>query len=232
MRTEDNSTGITENLGNLDAYSVTPRRDRDQSSFQRPENTVYQSRGLSPNVVKHVHPAAALGQSIPMAAGQDSQIAPFSASIDDVVERIEMLAETIEEYFRRDASEQVQTTIREWSNDLGIDQSYALAARYAALTLLLKATLYEWYTHRSSLPFLSGDPQNTFHVAADRTSNRAFKDKDSHLTDIVWEIPRDVLIELSWWRHSLLTAENPADDLGYLFEELIPATDRKKTRSV
>jgi len=73
---------------------------------------------------------------------------------------------------------------------------------------------------------MNGHPRDALDVAADRTNNQAFN--DSLLDEILWEVPRDKVTEISWWRHGLMTSENPADDLGYLFEEVIPAAERKK----
>lgn len=226
MRTEHKSSTSPAIPASIDTYSITSRKDRDRPSHHRPENTGYQIRSPSVDVVQHVHPATALGQSIPMAAGQDSQIAPLTASIDDVRTRIETIAETIQTHLTQDAPERVRDKIRDWSESRGTDQPFVVTARYAAVNLLLKATLYEWYTHRGDLPILNGYPRDAFDVAANRTSNRAFK--DSQLDSVVWEAPREVATEISWWRHGLMTTENPADALGYLFEVLIPAAQRKK----
>ncbi|QLH83838.1 Eco57I restriction-modification methylase domain-containing protein [Halosimplex pelagicum] len=226
MQADHTASDSTENLADINAYSVNSHREEGLSSFSQPENTVYQSRGCSPDVVEHVHPAAAVGQSLFLGAGKDSQIASLTAPIEEVRDQVGTIAETIETHLKRDGSEQVRETIRDWSEDCAVDRPFAVAARYATLAVLLKSTLYEWYAHRGDLPFLNGNLRDAFDEAADRTKNHAFK--DAPLVDIAWEIPRERVAEISWWRHGLMTAENPADDLGYLFEELIPAAERKK----
>jgi len=51
-------------------YGITSRREVTGPSLEQPENTVYQSFDTAPDVVRHVHPATALWQSIPMAAAR------------------------------------------------------------------------------------------------------------------------------------------------------------------
>lgn len=209
-------------------YGITSQRGGTGSSLDPPENTVYKSCDAAPEVVRHVHPATALWQSIPMAAGQPSQIAPLTSTIDDVLEQIETIAETIESNLKSDSDESVQDDIRDWNRSRGSDQPFVVAARHVALNMLLKATLYEWYSHRGDVPILSGCPQEAFEVAAGLTDNQAFEVEESVLAAVLRRGPHDAVAELSWWRHGLLTSEEPADDLGYLFEELISAAERGK----
>jgi len=209
-------------------YGITSRRAGTGPSLDQPENRVYPPFDTAPDVVRHVHPATALWQSIPMAAGQPSQIAPLTASIDDVLRRIETICETIEAYLKSDSDEKLREDIRNWKHSRDSEQPFLVAARHAALNVLLKATLYEWYTHRGVLPVLSGYQEDAFEAAADLTDNHAFEAEESVLTDLLRWAPYDAVAELTWWRHGLLTAGDPADDFGYLFAELIPAEDRQR----
>ena len=209
-------------------YGITSRRAGTGPSLDQPENTVYPPFDTAPDVVRHVNPATALWQSIPMAAGQPSQIAPLTASIDDVLRRIETISETIEEYLKSDSDERLRKDIRNWKRNRDSDQPFLVAARHAALNVLLKATLYEWYTHRGVLPVLRGYQEDAFETAADLTDNHAFEVEELVLTDILRRAPYHAVAELSWWRHGLLTAADPADDFGYLFAELIPAENRHR----
>lgn len=223
MRTKDNSPSSPANIPSSGTYSVTSQKSRDCQFVQQSEKTVYESRGPPVDVVAHVHPATALSQSVPMAAGQDTQIAPLTASIDEVLDRLETLADRIEAHLKSDVRK-LHDVVQAYSDERGTDRQFEVAARSAALNLLLKATLYEWYTHQGNLPILNEDPRDAFDDAVDLTENDAFH--DSQLDGFIEQVPFDVVAELSWWRHGILTTEDPADDLGYLFEHLIPVSER------
>ena len=223
MRTKDNSPVLPENISSSGTYSVTSQKSRDCQFVQQSEKTVYESHGPPVDVVAHVHPATALSQSVPMAAGQNSQIAPLTASIDEVLDRLETVAERIEAHLKSDVRK-FHDVVQAYGDEYGTDRQFEVAARSAALNLLLKATLYEWYTHQGDLPILNKDPRNAFDGAVDLTANHAFH--DSQLNRFIEQLPCDVVAELSWWRHGILTSGDPADDLGYLFENLIPASER------
>lgn len=205
-------------------YDVSHPDRGDCLSFKPSGNTVYDSPQPT-DVLDHVHPASAVGQSVPMAAGLDSQTAPLTASITDVLDRLETLAETIEDHLRNDVSERIHEYVVVWGEKRDTDRPFEIAARYGALNLLLKATLWEWYSHRGTLSILHGDPRNKFDAAADVTENDAFQ--DSQLDEFIRRVSPDIAAELSWWRYAVLTSEEPPDDIGYLFETLIPAAERR-----
>jgi hypothetical protein len=207
-------------------YDMDSPRSGGDRSLSRPGNNVYQSSGHSLDMLEQIHPGSAVWHSVPMAAEEESQMAPLSADIDDVLTRLETIATTIETHLKQNGSDQVQETIRDWRSGQESEQPFAIAARYAVFHFVLKATLYETYAHRGDVPMAYEGLEQTFAVAADLTDNSAF-DVESPFDDLLCHLPRDVPAEISWWRYGLLTTEAPAEDLGYLFEELIPVADRQ-----
>lgn len=212
----------------ISEYDITPRSEDAGLRPTQSRNAVYRSPGESPDVVKQVHPGTAVWHSVTMAAGESNQTAPLTASIDDVVARLESVAGAIEEYLRGDAPAGLREEVREWNRDRGSEDPVAVVARHVAVKLVLRTALYEWYTQRGRLPLLRDASQDVFETAADVTGNTAFETGESVLGDVVQQLPSDVVAELTWWRHGVVTAEDPADDIGYLFEEVIPAEDRQR----
>jgi len=224
MLSEHDKSGPTAVDDNINRFEVTPKQSGSNPTVTRPGNSAYQSHGESIDPVQHYHPGTALFYSVPMAAREESLTAPLTADIHDVTTRIETTAETMGEWLAQDAPESIRDTVRKWGDNHDIDDPFLVGPRYAALQFLLKTTLYATYARRNDLPILNGDIRDALTTAANKTGNRAFE--ASALDTLVWHSPGDVVAELCWWRCGLTTATSPADDIGELFEELVPATTR------
>jgi len=224
MLSEHDQSGPTTPDDNISRFEVTPKQSGSNPTITRAGNSAYQAHGESIDLVQHYHPGAALFYSVPMAAREELLTAPLTADVHDVTTRLESIAEALGDWLAHDAPESIRETVRTWSDNHNLDNPFLTAPRYAALQFLLKTTLYATYTRRNDLPILNGDVRDALTTAANKTGNHAFE--ASPLDTLVWHSPGDVVAELCWWRCGLTTAAAPADDIGELFEELVPATAR------
>jgi len=159
-----------------------------------------------------------------MAVGQPSQISPVTGGIDDVSAWLEDIASRVIDQLDSGTKTDIRKTIRDSDDVPELRHTVESGVRYAILQWLLQSTLCEWYAHRGELSLFEGRPRDGFEAAGEKTGNQAFE--PPLLADFTELIPNDILAEINWWRYGLLTATNPADDIGVLFEEVIAATER------
>ena len=119
--------------------------------------------------------------------------------------------------------------VAEWCDRQGLnrlDNPREIVAHQAALNTLLKATLYEQYHHQGRLPAFPDDTHKAFKRAYEETDDPAF---EAYVLDDVAKLAdSDTLAELRAARHRLLDAEEPAEEVGRLFEAITPQSARRK----
>lgn len=129
----------------------------------------------------------------------------------------------------KDLNQDLQSRVDDWCELQGLDRldtPLRVVARQAAFNILLKATLYEHYQEREILPKLNSDARIAFQNAQKPTSDPAFS--EFVLDDIAWLVDEDELKELIESRHQLKASEQPAEEIGQLFELLVPQESRRK----
>lgn len=151
------------------------------------------------------------------------------ADIDGLVEILKEVAEEILEKLDTRQREEFQEQLAVWCEKHGFDsveQSHTrtLIARQAALYLLLKATLYERYSHQRELPSLS----------AKRDIGFLLDGVWAHDVEIGWCILDDLISQLNYGtveqilavREELNESAQPAEDIGRVYAALVPKEDR------
>jgi tRNA1(Val) A37 N6-methylase TrmN6 len=142
---------------------------------------------------------------------------------------LETAAKTIYRNLAEDLGEDLQDRVDEWCELHGLerlDKPLLIVARQAAFNTLLKATLYERYHQRDILPELDSELSNAFQNAQETTLDPAFG--DYLLDDVANVIDEDELEELLKARHKLEESHKPAEEIGRLFESLVPQESRRK----
>lgn len=123
----------------------------------------------------------------------------------------------------------LESEVDAWCELHGLDRlenPRDIVARQAAFNILLKATLYEQYHQQGRLPEWPGEPRQAFKTAHTETDDPAF---DEYVLDRVIEVvDTDDLTELLNARHQLIAADEPAEEIGRLFESLTPQASRRK----
>ena len=123
----------------------------------------------------------------------------------------------------------LQTDIDAWCELHGLDRlddPREIVARQAAFNTLCKSTLYERYHQQSRLPDLPADPRGAFETARTETGDPAF---DEYVLDrVTGVVDADTLRDLLEARHGLLAADEPAEEIGRLFESITPQSARRK----
>lgn len=138
-------------------------------------------------------------------------------------------ADAIYQQVSGDLNQDLQSQVSEWCDLHGLvrlETPLRTVARQAAFNTLLKATLYEHYHQRDILPELDSDVRTALQNAQETTSDPAFR--EYLLDDIAWLAAGDDLNELIEARHQLKSSEEPAEDIGRLFESLVPQESRRK----
>lgn len=138
-------------------------------------------------------------------------------------------ADAIYQQVSGDLNQDLQSQVSEWCDLHGLvrlETPLRTVARQAAFNTLLKATLYEHYHQRDILPELDSDVRTALQNAQETTSDPAFR--EYVLDDIAWLAAGDDLNELIEARHQLKSSEEPAEDIGRLFESLVPQESRRK----
>ena len=119
---------------------------------------------------------------------------------DELIEDIQRAAGTITPAFDTKLSESLHKRLQEWCELHGIGSIETGAvqrtvARHAVLSVLLKATMYEWYRCHGVVPPLSNPVQQAFHNARKQTGDRAF---DPFVLDHVAELADEDTLESGW----------------------------------
>ena len=151
-------------------------------------------------------------------------------SVSDTLQTIiDTAADSIQQALEDDLPQDLRNRVDEWCEQHGLnrlDAPLLIVARQAAFNILLKGTLYEHYHQRGILPTLSSDVRDAFRNAHETTGDTAF---DEYILDeVAWLVDQDNLAEPVEARHQLISSENPADEIGYLFEKLTPQESRRK----
>lgn len=126
-------------------------------------------------------------------------------------------------------SQDLQRRVDGWCELHGLDRldtPLRIVARQAAFNTLLKSTLYEHYHQRDIVPGLDRDVRTAFQNAQESTSDPAFG--EYVLDDVAYVTDRDELNELIEARYQLKSSESPAEEIGRLFESLVPQASRRK----
>ena len=149
---------------------------------------------------------------------------------DELIEDIQRAADTITPAFDTKLSESLHKRLQEWCELHGIGSIETGAvqrtvARHAVLSVLLKATMYEWYRCHGVVPPLANSVQQAFHDARKQTGDRAF---DQFVLDHVAELADEDLLESTLaHRDRLLFSPQPTEDIGKLYAELTPSEYRQ-----
>ncbi|MFW6321257.1 MAG: HsdM family class I SAM-dependent methyltransferase [Halohasta sp.] len=119
--------------------------------------------------------------------------------------------------------------VDDWCDLHGLDrlaEPDEIVARQAAFNTLLKSTLYERHHQEGRLPPLPEDLHAGFERAHAETGDPAFA--PSVLDRVARTVDPADLADLRAARHRLLAAEDPAEEIGRLFESLTPQSARRK----
>lgn len=121
---------------------------------------------------------------------------------------------------------------REWADSQGVDNADnpdRIICNLAAFNRLLKTTLYKLYQIEG--PDLRGiegpdDVPERLTEAQELTGDNAFE--RFVLDDVADAVSSDVYEPLDRLRHRLANADEPTEDIGRIFERLVPSSSRKK----
>jgi adenine-specific DNA-methyltransferase len=141
---------------------------------------------------------------------------------------IETAANKIHQQLTQGVDSAVESRIDDWCELHGLerlDDSLLIVSRQAAFNVLLKATLYEHYHQRSTLPELDSEAREAFENAAETTGDPAFN--EYILDDVAW-LAKEDLTDVLAARHQLDSTKDPAEEIGRLFEALTPQESRRK----
>jgi tRNA1(Val) A37 N6-methylase TrmN6 len=123
----------------------------------------------------------------------------------------------------------IQNRVDDWCELHGLarlDEPNQIVARQAAFNVLLKATLYEHYHGRGHLPELGSDARQAFKNAGELTGDPAFR--EYILDDVAWLSEDDALDDVLVARNLLDSNDNPAEEIGRVFEAITPQESRRK----
>ncbi len=138
-------------------------------------------------------------------------------------------ANEINEVLTQDVDGNLKQRVDEWCELHGLERlsnPLLIVSRQAAFNLLLKATLYEHYHQRGIVPALDANMREALENAEEATGDPAFG--EYVLDDIAWLVDDDELTEIITARDRLAEADDPAEEIGWLFESLTPQESRRK----
>lgn len=132
-----------------------------------------------------------------------------------------------------DFRDEIANKLEDWVELHGLDRvdnTTGIIAKQTAFNILLKAALHEQYRHNGyDYPELTHD--NTDYrggllVAHNKTDDPAF---DEFVLDLIaFKLPDHIITSLCEERQTLINTDEPAETIGYLFEELVPQQGRQK----
>jgi len=142
---------------------------------------------------------------------------------------IESTATDIYDRLTDSVDEDFQERIDEWCGLHGLERledPTQIVANQAAFNVLLKSTLYEHYRQHTELPELDGDVQAAFKTAGNETEDPAFD--EYFLDDVARLVDPTALEEIVDARLQMVSSDDPAEEIGRLFETLVPQEARRK----
>ena len=122
----------------------------------------------------------------------------------------------------------IENHVDDWCELHGLvrlDEPHKIVARQAAFNVLLKATLYEHYHRRGHLPELGSNARQALKNAEELTGDPAFR--EYILDDVAW-LAEDALDDVLVARDQLDSANDPAEEIGRVFEAITPQESRRK----
>ncbi|MFA9503799.1 Eco57I restriction-modification methylase domain-containing protein [Natrinema sp. H-ect1] len=168
------------------------------------------------------------GQGIP-------EVEPDADRVEQVIDKqlTELLisaADTILPALEGDLSDGFRERLDTWCGTHGLgaidrEASRTFVARQAVIHLWLKAALYEWCHQRGDLPSLTTDTWKALQHAKNQTGNPGFD--ESILDDVARLADETALETVLTERDRLLRSTQPAEDIGQLYEALIPNESRR-----
>lgn len=157
-------------------------------------------------------------------------LANTQVDVDVLAELLADLGEKIVNVLRSKSSNYLDDRLAEWCDMHGFTTvedpgTRTVIARQAALVLLLRSTLYEKYHRRGALPPLSSNTRTDL-VLADTWIDDLEVDW-CVLDDLVHHVDQVALNPVIEARCRLVESTQPAEDLGRLYEKLLPAESRQ-----
>jgi len=122
----------------------------------------------------------------------------------------------------------IENRVDDWCELHGLvrlDEPHQIVARQAAFNVLLKATLYEHYHQRGHLPEFGSDTRQALKDADELTRDPAFR--EYILDDVAW-LAEDALDDVLVARKQLDSNDDPAEEIGRVFEAITPQESRRK----
>jgi tRNA1(Val) A37 N6-methylase TrmN6 len=141
---------------------------------------------------------------------------------------IQTAADEIYQQLTQGVDSTVESRVDDWCELHGLDRlddPLQIVARQAAFNVLLKGTLYEHYHQRGLLPELDSDARQMLKDAGEETGDPAFS--EYILDDVAW-LAKEDLDDILTARNQLVSTDDPAEEIGRLFEALTPQESRRK----
>lgn len=123
----------------------------------------------------------------------------------------------------------IDSAVDDWCELHGLerlDDPLLTVARQAAFNIFLKATLHEHYHQRGIVPELGSDVRGALKSAEEETGDMAFGEYT--LDDIAWLVDSEELADVIGARDRLEAVDDPAEEIGWLFEAITPQESRRK----
>ena len=123
----------------------------------------------------------------------------------------------------------IDSAVDDWCELHGLDRlddPLLIVARQAAFNVFLKATLYEHYCQRGTVPVLGSDVREALENAEEETGDPAFGEYT--LDDVAWLVDSEELADVIDARDRLQAVDDPAEEIGWLFEDITPQESRRK----
>lgn len=151
-------------------------------------------------------------------------------SITTTLEEIIATAATeIHDQLESGVDQDIDSAVDDWCELHGLerlDDPLLIVARQAAFNVFLKATLYEHYCQRGIVPQLGSDVREAFENAEEETGDPAFGEYT--LDDVAWLVDGEELADVIDARDRLEAVDDPAEEIGWLFEVITPQESRRK----
>jgi len=123
----------------------------------------------------------------------------------------------------------IDSAVDDWCDLHGLerlDDPLLIVARQAAFNVFLKATLHEHYQQRGIVPELGSDVREALENAEKEAGDPAFGEYT--LDDVAWLVDSEELADVIDARDRLEAVDDPAEEIGRLFEVITPQESRRK----